>query len=107
MLKWSPSHRLRLHRRQQQQKTEVDLLESDDDDIADQGEGRQKSIKSISEFRFFNKHFSVFFAGALDTTTVHILPKSQIGDNIVRKPPMKMLNQPFEKTFRLQVRSTT
>ncbi|TRY79090.1 hypothetical protein TCAL_12620 [Tigriopus californicus] len=42
--------------------------------------------------------------GALEASTVHIMPKHRVNDSIVRKVPMKMVNQPFETTFRLQVR---
>eukprot|EP00095_Tigriopus_kingsejongensis_P002612 maker-scaffold302_size216161-snap-gene-1.12 protein:Tk02612 transcript:maker-scaffold302_size216161-snap-gene-1.12-mRNA-1 annotation:"cordon-bleu 1" len=42
--------------------------------------------------------------GALEASTVHIMPKHRVNESIVRKVPMKMLNQPFETTFRLQVR---
>ena len=42
--------------------------------------------------------------GALETSTIHIVPKNKINESVVRKAPMKILNQPFETTFRLQVR---
>merc|ERR1711963_224243 len=42
--------------------------------------------------------------GALDTNTIHIVPKNKINESVVKKAPMKILNQPFETTFRLQVR---
>ena len=32
-----------------------------------------------------------------------ILPKNKINESVVKKAPMKILNQPFETTFRLQV----
>lgn len=47
--------------------------------------------------------FLVSILGALDTSTIHILPKHRVSDSIVRKVPTKMLNQPFEATFRLKV----
>merc|ERR1712045_907189 len=42
--------------------------------------------------------------GALDTSKIHIVPKQSINDSAMKKAPMKMLNLPFEATFRLQVR---
>ena len=50
------------------------------------------------------KYMSLFFSGALDTNTIHIVPKNRINESVVKKAPMKVLNQPFETTFRLQVR---
>ncbi|XP_075211748.1 uncharacterized protein LOC142318947 isoform X4 [Lycorma delicatula] len=41
--------------------------------------------------------------GALDTWTIHIVPKNQSGQTANRKAPLKPVNQPFEQTFRLQV----
>jgi hypothetical protein len=41
--------------------------------------------------------------GALDTTTIEIVPKSKVADYIIVKKPAKLANQPFETTFRLQV----
>ena len=43
-------------------------------------------------------------AGALDTTKIHVVPKHSINESAMRKAPMKILNLPFEATFRLQVR---
>ena len=48
----------------------------------------------------------IFFLGALDTNTIHIVPKNKINESVVKKAPMKILNQPFETTFRLQVSYT-
>merc|ERR1712141_64046 len=42
--------------------------------------------------------------GALDTSKIHIVPKHSINDSAMKKAPMKILNLPFEATFRLQVR---
>ena len=51
-----------------------------------------------------------YFSGALDTSTIHIVPKNKLnelggqgGTPVMKKVPMKVLNQPFETTFRLQV----
>ncbi|XP_021947558.1 serine-rich adhesin for platelets isoform X2 [Folsomia candida] len=41
--------------------------------------------------------------GALDTTTIEIVPKNKVNDYIVVKKPSRVANQPFEHTFRLQV----
>ena len=45
----------------------------------------------------------IFFSGALDTTKIHVVPKHSINESAMRKAPMKVLNLPFEATFRLQV----
>lgn len=42
-------------------------------------------------------------AGALDTTKIHIVPKHSIHESAMKKAPVKVLNLPFEATFRLQV----
>jgi hypothetical protein len=45
--------------------------------------------------------------GALDTWTIQVVPKSKVQTTTVqKKAPLKPLNQqqPFEQTFRLQVR---
>jgi hypothetical protein len=45
--------------------------------------------------------------GALDTWTIKVVPKSKVQTTTVqKKAPLKPLNQqqPFEQTFRLQVR---
>ena len=52
------------------------------------------------------ENMSLSFSGALDTNTIHIVPKNRINESVVKKAPMKVLNQPFETTFRLQVRET-
>lgn len=41
--------------------------------------------------------------GALDTWTIHIVPKHQMSQSSNKKAPLKSVNQPFEQTFRLQV----
>ncbi|XP_039280284.1 putative mediator of RNA polymerase II transcription subunit 26 isoform X2 [Nilaparvata lugens] len=41
--------------------------------------------------------------GALDTWTIYIVPKNQVGQIAGRKGYYKSVNQPFEQTFRLQV----
>ena len=43
-------------------------------------------------------------AGALETSTIHVVPKNKAHEAVVKKLPTKMPNQPFEATFRLQVR---
>ena len=44
------------------------------------------------------------YIGALDTTTIEIVPKNQVNEYIiVKKQTAKIANQPFEQTFRLQV----
>ena len=50
--------------------------------------------------------FTIFIllTGALDTSKIHIVPKHSINDSAMRKAPMRVLNLPFEATFRLQVR---
>uniref|UniRef100_A0A1B6LWB0 WH2 domain-containing protein n=1 Tax=Graphocephala atropunctata TaxID=36148 RepID=A0A1B6LWB0_9HEMI len=40
--------------------------------------------------------------GALDAWTIHVVPKQNVHCTAVKKP-LKILNQPFEQTFRLQV----
>jgi len=40
--------------------------------------------------------------GALDAWAIHVVPK-QLGQCPATKKPLKLLNQPFEQTFRLQV----
>ncbi|KAG8338707.1 protein-like 1 [Homalodisca vitripennis] len=40
--------------------------------------------------------------GALDAWTINVVPKQNVHCTSVKKP-LKMLNQPFEQTFRLQV----
>ena len=52
--------------------------------------------------------FLPLLTGALDTSTIHIVPKNKLnegsnGTPVMKKVPMKVLNQPFETTFRLQV----
>ena len=42
-------------------------------------------------------------AGALETSTIHVVPKNKAHEAVVKKLPTKMPNQPFEATFRLQV----
>jgi len=42
--------------------------------------------------------------GALDTTRIEIVPKNRVNEYIIVKKPAKIANQPFEQTFRLQVR---
>ena len=46
----------------------------------------------------------ILFTGALETSTIHVVPKNKAHDSVVKKLPTKMPNQPFEATFRLQVR---
>ena len=41
--------------------------------------------------------------GALETSTIHVVPKNKAHEAVVKKLPTKMPNQPFEATFRLQV----
>lgn len=47
----------------------------------------------------------VTVAGALDTWTVHIVPKHQALQNPANKISLKQVVQPFEQTFRFQVAS--
>lgn len=51
-----------------------------------------------------NKYHVICVPGALDTTTIEIVPKNKVNDYIVVKKPSRVANQPFEHTFRLQVR---
>merc|ERR1712045_197264 len=44
--------------------------------------------------------------GALDTSKIHIVSKHSINDTAMKNAPNKVLNLPFEATFRLQVCST-
>lgn len=57
---------------------------------------------------FFSVHPLIekpfYISGALDTTKIHILPKHSINESAMKKAPVKVLNLPFEATFRLQVR---
>lgn len=46
---------------------------------------------------------SFIIAGALETSTIHVVPKNKAHEAVVKKLPTKMPNQPFEATFRLQV----
>lgn len=41
--------------------------------------------------------------GALDTSTIEVVPKNRVTDYIIVKKPSRVANQPFEHTFRLQV----
>lgn len=43
------------------------------------------------------------FSGALDTSKIHIVSKHSINDTAMKNAPNKVLNLPFEATFRLQV----
>ena len=54
-----------------------------------------------SESEFIELSFD--FSGALDTSKIHIVPKHSINDTVMKNAPNKVLNLPFEATFRLQV----
>ena len=53
--------------------------------------------------KYETTHYSFIIAGALETSTIHVVPKNKAHEAVVKKLPTKMPNQPFEATFRLQV----
>ena len=59
----------------------------------------------VNTFALFNNTllFFLMFSGALDTSKIHIVSKHSINDTAMKNAPNKVLNLPFEATFRLQV----
>ena len=55
------------------------------------------------EVKYETTYDSFIIAGALETSTIHVVPKNKAHEAVVKKLPTKMPNQPFEATFRLQV----
>ena len=62
------------------------------------------SISARGEVKYETTILSfMIVAGALETSTIHVVPKNKAHEAVVKKLPTKMPNQPFEATFRLQV----